>query len=194
MNTEAPYRQDTTPKNGAPPPSIELLWGNGERKINAFLVFQSVGIGIGLVFMCSLWSNTLAVVMAFVVCFGLVRYINAGSRNTKIVLRVEDGYLNASVDGKLKHTLNVAEIGEVEQETRAHARVSVQQSVGSPMPSSEVGLAVDVARIVIVHGDERVPLTESFTMSYECTEVFAKVRVFLRKHGWLPLGERAPEV
>ena len=33
-------------------------------------------------------------------------------------------------------------------------------------------------------------LTPRYTVYTECTERFGKLRVFLRKHGWLPADER----
>jgi hypothetical protein len=190
MNTDAPYRHDPTQKKATPPQSIELIWGNGEHKIDAVLLFRGLGFGVAVVGLCSVANSTLAIVVGFVVCFVAIRYINKRARSAKIVLSVESGILNVHVDGKPRHTFVIEKIVSVEQETRTHSRVTIQQQVKSPIPTSEVGLAVDIARVVIVHGDERVPLTESFSMSYECTEVFAKVRVFLRKHGWIPLDEQ----
>jgi hypothetical protein len=69
------------------------------------------------------------------------------------------------------------------------------QEGGSAIPAmrfidATVAPDQDTARIVIVGGGERYPLTEDYVAYMEATEWFGKIRVFLRKNGWVPLDER----
>ena len=51
---------------------------------------------------------------------------------------------------------------------------------------------VDQKRIMLVGKTGSVPLTEAYLASVDVTEWFGKIRVFLRKHGWVPESEREP--
>lgn len=54
------------------------------------------------------------------------------------------------------------------------------------------GFEIDEARIALVFADgRRQLLTTSYLQHTETTEAFGKLRVFLRKHNWLPEDERA---
>jgi hypothetical protein len=67
---------------------------------------------------------------------------------------------------------------------------------GSAIPAmrfidSKIGPKVDTARIVLVSESGRqVRLTEEFLPHFDATEWLGKIRVFLRKHGWVPEDER----
>jgi hypothetical protein len=56
---------------------------------------------------------------------------------------------------------------------------------------SKVGPKVDTARIILVDGDGReVCLTEDYLPHSMATDSLGKIRVFLRKNGWIPEDER----
>ena len=56
---------------------------------------------------------------------------------------------------------------------------------------AKVGPKVDTARIVLVSASGRqVTLTQDYLAHMSATEWLGKIRVFLRKHGWLPEDER----
>jgi hypothetical protein len=56
---------------------------------------------------------------------------------------------------------------------------------------AKVGPKVDTARIVLIGASGReVRLTEDYLSHMHATEWMGKIRVFLRKHGWLPEDER----
>lgn len=58
--------------------------------------------------------------------------------------------------------------------------------------NTSVGPEVDVARIVFELDEDRapVPLSEQFLAHVDAVEWIAKIRSFLRKHGWIPEDER----
>ena len=60
--------------------------------------------------------------------------------------------------------------------------------------NATVGPELDTARIVVVGArGTRVPLTTEYIAHMDASEWFGKIRVFLRKSGWVPADERAPE-
>jgi hypothetical protein len=70
------------------------------------------------------------------------------------------------------------------------------QEGGSAIPAmrfidSQVAPDQDVSRIVLVGKKRRHPLADDYVANMEATEWLGKIRVFLRKHGWVPKDERA---
>lgn len=66
---------------------------------------------------------------------------------------------------------------------------------GSAIPAMRVidpsiGPEVDTSRIVLVARKRKIRLTEDFQPNIDSSEWIAKVRVFLRKNGWVPADER----
>lgn len=58
--------------------------------------------------------------------------------------------------------------------------------------ASQIGPEIDVARIVLeVEGRLPIRLTEAFLSHTESVEWIAKIRLFLRAHGWVPADERS---
>jgi hypothetical protein len=57
--------------------------------------------------------------------------------------------------------------------------------------TSQVGPEIDVARIVLDVADHTpVRLTDAFLPHTDSVEWIARIRVFLRAHGWVPEDER----
>jgi len=109
-----------------------------------------------------------------------------------VVLRVERGELWVTSENRTMATrFPLAEV-DVELDTKTIQKV---QEGGSAIPAmrfidATVGPDLDVARIVVVGRSERLPLTDDSVPYMEATEWFAKIRVFLRKNGWVPGDER----
>jgi hypothetical protein len=55
-----------------------------------------------------------------------------------------------------------------------------------------VGPEIDTARVVLTSERERLALTDDFVSHTNAIEWFGKIRVFLRKQGWVPADERVP--
>jgi hypothetical protein len=56
--------------------------------------------------------------------------------------------------------------------------------------ATRVGPEIDTARIIFTSGQERVALDDRFVSHTDAVEWFGKIRVFLRKNGWVPFDER----
>jgi hypothetical protein len=60
--------------------------------------------------------------------------------------------------------------------------------------NSTVAPPVDTARIVLVFRDgTRIRLSDEYLAHMDASEWLGKIRVFLRKHGWVPRDEQGPE-
>ena len=70
------------------------------------------------------------------------------------------------------------------------------QDGSSPIPALRfanptIAPPVDTARVVRVGTNgRRYPLTQAYLAHMDATESVGKIRVFLRKNGWLPASER----
>jgi hypothetical protein len=114
-----------------------------------------------------------------------------------IVLRVSGGELSVLPMGSKRESFRVklAELDDVVLETRQVERVMdvgpnvVNIGMGPIAPG--IASATDTKRIVLepARGEPHV-LTKDFFGHAETTEWFAKLRLFLRKAGWVPLAER----
>jgi len=116
-------------------------------------------------------------------------------RPQSIVIRVERSDLQVRIAGSLR-TMRLDDLVDVALDIKTIQRVV---DGNSPIPAlrfadTRVGPEVDTARIVLVGRDEQTPLTEAYLAHMDATEWLGKIRVFLRKHGWLPDDERdAPD-
>jgi hypothetical protein len=109
-----------------------------------------------------------------------------------VVLRVERGELWVTTARRSMASRFPLEEVDVELDTQTIQKV---QEGGSAIPAmrfidATVGPDLDIARIVVVGRGERLPLTDDSVPYMEATEWFGKIRVFLRKNGWVPRDER----
>ncbi len=115
-----------------------------------------------------------------------------GKTDDRILLRVEDGVLTVGPAGKATTRVRLADLTDVSLDGKSIQRV---EDGASAIPAlrfidSKVGPEVDVARIVLVRSDlPDIPLTSEHVAHMEATEWLGKIRVFLRKHGWVPEDE-----
>lgn len=114
----------------------------------------------------------------------------------RIVLTVEDGWLLVNSQ-TLAARAKLDDVQSLELETRSIERAYADKMVGTVVVSTSVRPAVDVSRIVLVHdrGDatERVVLGTDYEPHSQVIESLSKLRVFLRRHGWLPADERGED-
>jgi hypothetical protein len=113
----------------------------------------------------------------------------------KVRLEIDNGELHvqrARMDSRVK----LADLLGVEFETKTIQRVEEGGSMIMAMRiiDSRVGVEVDTSRVVLRTTGPRILLGEAFISHTDTTETVGKVRVFLRKHGWLPQSERSEEV
>jgi len=113
----------------------------------------------------------------------------------RVVLAVDDGRLSVTFGARCALTVPIDRLVNVELDTRAESR---SQTGVRPDGTMSVGASfgVDVSRLVLVFAEreERLPLSETFGSYGAQLEAMAKVRAFLRGHGWLPEDERSVAV
>jgi hypothetical protein len=188
MTDAAPYRVVAQPPKPTPPSELFCPWQNVEGANN---YLQFVGVILLLLVLVTLavavvggWG--LAVVVAGMLGYSRWRTVRPPAG---VTLRVDGGLLVLRDE-----RVALDDVVDVERDTKQVERVTLQQPVGAPMMSSVVGPSFDAARVVFVvldgERERRIPLTNEFAPSYHCTEWVGKIRVFLRKHGWMPDDER----
>lgn len=188
MQPTLPYRElaPTTPT------TYELSWRDAEDRPNPMRAYAAVVVGSGLAVALTTASWVLGL-LAFV---SAVAYAVWESRRRKpAVVRLEfvDGVLSVVRPGGTAARVSLAALRNVEIDRKSIRRVTYAQDVGAPLPETRLSADVDIARIALVlDGGATARLTESYASYSECIEQFGKVRVFLRKLGWLPEDERAP--
>ncbi len=198
---ERPAR--TKPRSAADPgaPS-ELVYAANDasrRGSSVVVMFQlfSAPLVVGLI-LSQIGGGTLAlggmIVAAAVAIWWWKRAPHAGG----VVLRVEGNELKVlSANRKVEKERFALDDVDVVLDTKTIQKV---QEGGSAIPAmrfidATVGPELDTARIVVVatSGRRRIALTEDYVTHMDATEWFGKIRVFLRKNGWIPADERAPE-
>jgi hypothetical protein len=113
------------------------------------------------------------------------------------LLRVENKRLIiARPNGNQLNDVALSDVLNVELDTKT---VEMVQEGGSAIPAvrmieSKVGPAIDKSRLVIALADKKqIRLGEEFQANMDATEWTGKIRVFLRKNGWVPNDERSPD-
>lgn len=118
-------------------------------------------------------------------------------RRAGLLLRVASGDLTVSTlaDGKVAVSIPLRELLDVRLDTKT---IQPLQESGSAVPALRLlearpGPELDVARVVLVgRSDPFVPLGETYVAHLHATEALGRLRVFLRKNGWVPDDEREP--
>lgn len=116
-------------------------------------------------------------------------------RATGILLHIERGELTVDPRARTGRCSRVRldDLTDVVLETRT---IQPLLDGGSAIPAlrfseSRVGGEVDKSRIALERGDdERILLGDTYLAHLDALEWFGKIRVFLRKHGWVPEDER----
>jgi hypothetical protein len=110
----------------------------------------------------------------------------------KVRLEIANGELRVQ-RARMDRCVKLADLLGVEFETKTIQRVEEGGSMILAMRiiDSRVGVEVDTSRVVLRTTGPRILLNEAFISHTDTTETVGKVRVFLRKHGWLPQSERS---
>lgn len=192
MGKDTPYRAPVQMERAALPKEFTCAWTNAETATHPMGVYYGLVLGLlGSGFMASV-TPVAGVAGAVGTLMGVGLYSRKARRATGLRLTVEDGTLHAHHDGRLAAVVGLDALREVVVDSKGIQRVTFHQEVGAALPDTRVGGQVDIARIALVCEDgQRLVLTETYAAYSECMEHFGKVRVFLRKHGWLPEDERA---
>ena len=113
-----------------------------------------------------------------------------------LVLRVQRGQLEVRPkrQGAALFTLPLAGLDDVLLDTKTISKVTMG-NLSMPMLrhiDTKVGPELDIARIALIP-EGKAPaffLSEEYTSHQDALEAFARIRRFLRAHGWLPVDER----
>jgi hypothetical protein len=123
----------------------------------------------------------------------LVWWARASKRRLVKVLRVENGVLTVTPrDGLSEATHFYLRELDVVLDTKTVRKVVDGNSMLAAVrfTDSKIAPEIDMSRIVLTSGDERYLLSDHFLSHTEAVDSFGKIRVFLRKNGWLPADER----
>jgi hypothetical protein len=190
-----PSRKTADEAPTAPPPS-ELIYAASDasrRGSSAVVMFKLFSAPVIVVIVLSqIAGSTVAVAGMIASAIAAVWWWKRAPELGQVILHVDRGELWIT---SAKRTL--AERMQLDGIDVVLDTVTIQkvQEGGSAIPAmrfidATVAPDQDTARIVIVGGGERYPLTEDYVAYMEATEWFGKIRVFLRKNGWVPLDER----
>jgi hypothetical protein len=193
-----PYRAATLPEE-VPPPSRELVYEPNDRDTKRGAMvgwFQLFGgpMLIGVILGSYVGGTTGVLGFVGAVAFGLWYRKKAVTREGSIFRIDGDRLQILSGNGRIeKASFKLHELAGVELDVKTIERL---QDGDSPIPAlrfanATVAPAVDTARVVLVGTKgRRYTLTQAYLAHMDVTESVGKIRVFLRKNGWLPAGER----
>lgn len=129
-----------------------------------------------------------ALVISAALCFAWFRR----KKSTTFTFSVHERTLTVRSGRHVETVVLLEDLLTVELDTETIRRV---QESGSAIPAvrfaeASAGPEIDQSRVVLVTREQKVPLGESRTAHMHATEALGKIRVFLRKRGWVPLDER----
>jgi len=196
----SPYRikDEVSPVERA---STELVYlaGDQERRVGPARAVIQLGIAgtvAGVVAATAGLPEVGAAVILGAAALGFWRWRRAADV-AGLLLRVEDGALIVLSRGtkKVIARMPLADLRNVSLDTKSIRKVEPARDVVPAVQfiSSQVGPEIDVARIVLETSTPTSPtihLTEAFLAHTDSVEWIAKIRVFLRSHGWIPEDER----
>ncbi len=181
-------------------PPVEFVFApaaRSERRIPGLAALQTLALPGVVGAALSVYAGPGAGFAGLVGSTALGVYLWRRRPRTGFVLRIEGGRLSVTPRGarKVGPSVALSDLHDVVLET-----MTIQPVVegASAIPAmrfvqAQAGPEVDTARVVLVHGDgKRTRLGEHELAHMEASEWFGKLRVFLRKHGWLPPDEREP--
>ncbi len=199
VGTPDVYRAADLPE--APPlPPRELVYEAVDRdqeRGSAVLFFQLFSVPAIVGAVLATVTTPMLGLAGMIGSGGLVLWLRRRTRKRSgAVLRIEEGRLSVLSRDRRRElgTLRLRDVEDVSLEIKKIQRV---QEGDSPIPAvrfldTRVAPEVDTARIVVVGSDgrERIVLTDAYLAHMDATEWLGKIRVFLRKHGWVPEDER----
>lgn len=192
-----PYRVADLEAKGPPPPSwFAYRPSTTERRGMPMAILQLIAVP-ALAATATAWlvGPNAALVALVVSAVGLGLWWKRGPMAADArTLFVEDGIL--VVRGPRGHELRKMELGDLLQVELDTKTVEMVQEGGSAIPAvrmleSRVGPKLDRSRIVLALADGSVlRLGDEYQSHTTALEWVGKMRVFLRKHGWVPNDER----
>ena len=114
-------------------------------------------------------------------------------RPERILVKIQAGVVEIA-GTKTSPRFALSSLRDVYLQTRTVEKAYADKMVGTAVVSMAVMPSVDVSRIVLVHDDEdgeehEIVLGSGYEPSSQIVEWLGKLRVHLRKHGWVPADE-----
>ncbi len=163
-----------------------------DRRSSAVILFQLFTLPVLTAVLLSVLVTPTAGLVGLVAAgaFLVWRWRRRGDPDT-IVMVIESGELVVHAGRRPVARVRLRDVEDVALDTKS---IRPLQEGGSAIPAvrfidSKVGPEIDVARIVLVGEGGSVRLHEDHVAHMTATEWVGKIRVFLRKNGWVPLDE-----
>jgi hypothetical protein len=198
------YRAPKLPEPVEPPPS-ELVYVamNREKQgiqyawMQLFALPVLLGIGVAIGTGIS-WLGLVVTIGAGVFAY---RFRKKALGGDGAILRIEQGELKVYTRSGVAPlaVVKLRELSDVRLDIKTIQRVQEGDSMVAAVrfTNTTVGPAIDQARIVLVGRKTsktpdrlQVHLTDEYFAHMDSTEWLGKIRVFLRKNGWIPADER----
>lgn len=182
-------------------PPAEFVYDDadrGRRRPPGVALLQAMSLPVGVAGILSMLVGPTAGLVGLVASGALGIWWWRRPPPPGVVLRVEGGALivQRGADKWPGIRYPLVDLVDVALDTKTIQRV---EDGGSAIPGmrfvdSRVGPDLDIARIVLVpRVGEPMALTDERGAHMNATEWLGKIRVFLRKNGWVPMDERASD-
>ncbi|MFO0610816.1 MAG: hypothetical protein U0324_47075 [Polyangiales bacterium] len=186
-----PYRRNDEPEARPPaPPTFVRAWTDAQALGGSWAVYQMLFAGL----LFSLFAASVWWPLGVAGVGGVLLYLaRSRARRRPVALRAEvrDSALTVTFRDQTMLQASLDAVHDIVVDRTEIQRVTYHQGVGEPLPNTQVSGGVSVGRLAATMADARVVrLTESAAHDSACMEVFGKLRVFLRAHGWRPVDER----
>ncbi|HEY8088308.1 MAG TPA: hypothetical protein VIF09_10700 [Polyangiaceae bacterium] len=187
------YRQSAESGPGDKPPSELVVAIHGQdRRSGAVLLFQlfTLPAVAGVVLSMAL-SPTAGLVGLLGTAALTVWWYRRRAQGERLVLSVASGELVARSGRRELARVRLQRLEDVALDVKTIRPVREGSSAIPAMRfiDSKVGPEIDVGRLVLVGEGRTVRLHEEHVAHMTATEWLGKIRVFLRKHGWVPRDE-----
>lgn len=192
------YRTPASRESALVPARAELAYPTGSARSRgpAIAVLQLVSLPFGIAIALAMVVGPTAGLAGLVgsSAFGLWSWRRG--RSDAVVFQVDGARLRIGPARRPLYDGALVDLLDVALDTK---QIEMVQEGGSAIPAvryieSRIGPKLDRARLELVIRDRSpVPLTKEFGPHMDVSEWAGKVRVFLRKHGWLPVDEREDE-
>lgn len=186
----APYRVPSPPVAEAPPTSLVLAWGNAEARGSGMKLSFKVWLGVIGCFVLIPVAPQAGLALAAALLVWALWQWHSARKIVGVRMHVESTYLVFVANGKPAR-LPIAAITEVSLQTRAIKHLGYQRGIGQAIGEVTVSGDRDVAHIELATRDRTYPLTATDESYATAAEAMGRVRVFLRKHGWIAASERS---
>ena len=197
-----PYREPARPASGSPSSPAELVCtalDPDRRSRPGLAVLQLFLLPVIAGQVASFFAPAGVSVAVMLATRVLIVWSYRRGRNAQnCVLRVDGGELSVRLgrSRRFRACMKLPDLSDVVLDTKTIQRVVEGSTMvaGARYIESRTAPEVDVARIVLVKRDgSPAYLGERFLAHMNAVDGLGKIRVFLRKHGWVPDDERSAD-